>query len=426
MLMEQIRRTPEGPSEAFDRQQDLLVWIEANFRKYGDLYRAKIFGTNAYVASSPEYAERVLRSNWKNYRKGQAIKRVAFLLGNGLMVSEGEFWKSQRQMVQPAFHRNAVAGFYDIMKAANFKLVEKWKHSAQRGESVNVTSDTSLMVLEVTLRAVFGVDYPLVAPSFNILHDDPARNLRFAQEFGDLRRLLVELIEGRRRDNIPRSDIVSVLMQARDRSGQPMPDKQVVKEIMTIIVAGHETTASTLNMIWYLLSQNPEVAKKLSAEVEDLTVSQFPEIRDLSKFSYTRLVIDEALRLYPPGWLMTRRALKDDRLGSYFVPAGTEIYISPYIIQRHPNLWLDPNSFHPERFKLTDVRERRSSAMLPFSAGPRNCIGEFFARTEMQVHLLMIANRIRLRYLEHGPLEFEAGVNLRSKNDFFMWPEIKT
>ncbi len=148
-------------------------------------------------------------------------------------------------------------------------------------------------------------------------------------------------------------------MEARDReSGQVMPDGQLVSEIMTLVVAGHETTASTLNWAWYLLSQNPEIEKKLSRELNDLDGSEFSQLPDLPKFPYTRQVIDEAMRLYPPGWLMTRRALKDDQIGKYFVPAGTEIYISPYLIQRHPALWEEPDRFNPDRFDAAQLHDR--------------------------------------------------------------------
>ncbi len=426
MFLDQAQKIPNGPTEAFAREPDLLVWIEANFRKYGDLYRATVFGKNVYIASSPEYAQHVLRDNWGNYRKGQAIKRVGILLGNGLMVSEGDFWKNQRRMIQPAFHRNAVAGLYEMMKAANLTLLNKWENSARQSEAVNVTSDTSLLVLEITLRAMFGEDYPRVAQSFKILHDEPARSLHFAQAFAETRQVVVELIERRLRSKSKGTDILGLLMNARGQDGDSMPDSQVVKEAMTIIVAGHETTASTLNMIWYLVSQNREVEMRLSAELSRLMSSKFPDMEALANFAYTRLVIDEALRLYPPGWLMTRRAIEGDYLGEYYVPAGTEVYISPYVIQRHPDLWLEPESFHPERFKSTDVREKRSAAMLPFSAGPRNCIGEVFARTEMQVHLITVASHIRLAYVKRAPLELEAGVNLRSRHDFMMSPEMKT
>ncbi len=311
------------------------------------------------------------------------------------------------------------------MKSANSKLLEKWETAAQQKATVNVTSDVSLMVLEVTLRALFGSDYSVAAPYFNILHDNPARNLGFAQMFTDLRQFVAGLVKGRRREARDGTDILGMLMEARDQRGRPMQDGQLVNEILTLIVAGHETTASTLNLLWYLVSKNPEVERLLTAEIKSLVWESFPEIENLTKYKYTRLVIDEALRLYPPGWLLTRRAQKDDTLGEYFVPAGTEIYISPYIIQRHPELWADPDSFKPDRFYTTDVREKRSAALLPFSVGPRNCIGELFARTEMQVHLIMVANRVRLRCLNEELPEFEAGVNLRAKHDFLMLPELK-
>ena len=167
-----------------------------------------MFGKNVYVASSPEYAQHVLRDNWENYRKCQAIKRLGILLGNGLTVSEGNFWKNQRRMIQPAFHRNAVAGLYEMMRAANLTLLNKWENSARRSEAVNVTSDTSLLVLEITLRAMFGEDYPRVAQSFRILHDEPARNLRFAQAFAETRQVVVELIERRLRGKSKGTDIL--------------------------------------------------------------------------------------------------------------------------------------------------------------------------------------------------------------------------
>ena len=425
MQTEREQKIPEGPPEAFDSTMDLRVWIENNFRRYGDIFSARILGADVYVVSSPDYVQRVLRNNWTNYRKGIAIKRILMLLGNGLMVSEGEFWISQRRMIQPAFHRNVVADLYDVMKSANSKLLEKWETAAQQKATVNVTSDVSLMVLEVTLRALFGSDYSVAAPYFNILHDNPARNLGFAQMFTGLRQFVAGLVKGRRREARDGTDILGMLMEARDQRGRPMQDGQLVNEILTIIVAGHETTASTLNLLWYLVSKNPEVERLLTAEIKSLVWKSFPEIENLTKYKYTRLVIDEALRLYPPGWLLTRRAQKDDTLGEYFVPAGTEIYISPYIIQRHPELWADPDSFKPDRFYTTDVREKRSAALLPFSVGPRNCIGELFARTEMQVHLIMVANRVRLRCLNEELPEFEAGVNLRAKHDFLMLPELK-
>lgn len=205
-----------------------------------------------------------------------------------------------------------------------------------------------------------------------------------------------------------------------------MPDRQLVSEIMTLIVAGHETTASTLNWTWYLLSQNPGAEEKLSKELGNLATRDLPGLQDLPKFTYTRQVIEEAMRLYPPGWLMTRKALKDDHLGDFFVPAGTELYISPYLIQRHPAYWQDPDQFNPDRFDRDHCQDGHALlTMLPFSAGPRKCIGEYLARIEMQIHLMTIAKHLLLRCVCETLPELDAGVNLRSKHDFTMTPELK-
>jgi enediyne biosynthesis protein E7 len=217
---------------------------------------------------------------------------------------------------------------------------------------------------------------------------------------------------------------LATLMQARDsQNGQLMQDGQLVDEVLTMIVAGHETTASTLNWAWYLISQHPQVEERLSNEFD--TPAACSEFSEAPQFLYTRQVIDETMRLYPAGWVLTRKALGSDWLGEYFVPAGTEIYVPPYFIQRHPDLWEEPDRFNPDRFRPENSKHRHRLATIPFSAGPRNCIGEHFARLEMQVHLTTIAKHLRLRYIASRPVEFEAEVNLRSKYDFIMYPEAK-
>jgi cytochrome P450 len=427
MMKSAARQIPPGPVEKFSSAQELLSWMDDNFKRYGNIYKASVYGANVYVISTPEYAQHVLSKNWQNYTKGQAIKRIALLLGNGLMVSEGELWKRQRRMIQPAFRRDAIGASAHVIVAANVALLNRWQHAAKNGKSVNVTRDISLMVLEVTLTAIFGADYAQVAPYFNILSEESARDLQFARKFRSSADIVIRLAAQRRKENRISTDILGMLMKARDRkSGHVMPDHQLVNEILTLIVAGHETTASALNWVWYLLAQHPEVEDKLSRELDSLLGSEFPSLDDLPRFTYTRQVLDEALRLYPPGWLMWRRALKDDQLGDYFVPAGTEIYVSPYLIQRHPDLWEVPDRFDPDRFDPDRSQNRHPLTMLPFSEGPRNCIGEFLARIEMQIHLMTIAKELRLRYVGETSPELDAGINLRSKNEFLMTPEIKT
>jgi len=420
------RRTPPGPTEAYDTSQDLLVWIGGNLDRFGDIFKARAFGGDIYVVNHPDYIQHVLRRNWKNYRKGFAIKKIALLLGRGLMVSEGELWKTQRKLIRPAFHRNAVEALVEIMNATNLDLRNRWRQAAARGETVNVTRDTSAMALNTVLMSLFGADFEALEPHFRILTEEAARNLELVEAFKGLRQIVGELVSRRRRDGDPSPDMLAMLMGLRDAAGRPaMSDSQLISEVMTTVVAGHETTASTLNWTWYLLSRHPRVEQRVQAEVDTVVRGDAVGLADMAKAPLTRQVLDEAMRLYPAGWLMTRRALKDDQLGEYVVPAGTEIYIAPYFMQRHPGFWEDPARFDPDRFAPERSQDRPELAMLPFSAGPRNCIGEQYARTEMQIHLMTMAKRLRLTYADARAPELDVGVNLRSKHDFIMRPELR-
>lgn len=405
----------------YDPNCNLLDWMTQNRVRYGNIYHASIFGGDVYVVSDPEYAEYVLRRNWQNYRKGLAIKRVAMLLGKGLMVSEGELWKRQRRMIQPSFHPTSLPKLEGAVYKANLSLIRRWELAAMKGEDVDVTRDVSGMILEATLRAIFGCDYDRVAPAFNLLSENSVRDLQFAQTFRSLAKIVIDLATERRSEGRTASDLLHALIEARDSEfGQPLPDAQLANEVLTLIVAGHETSAATLNWLWYELSQNPDVERRLRQEVEK--GSDVPEIRDLPQYPYARQVIEETLRMYPAGWLMSRRALRDDHIGGFLVPAGTEIYISPYMIQRHPDYWDDPDRFDPDRFNPGQVKKQSQLALLPFSAGPRNCIGEHLARLEMHLHVVMVSRKVRFLYDAKLPLEFELGVNLRSRYNFVMTP----
>lgn len=417
------RLVPPGPQEKYKTSEDLLKWMGRQFKLFGDTYKASVFGVDVYATRNVEFAQYVLVDNWHNYVKGQWIGRVALLLGKGLMVSKGDLWKRQRKMIQPAFNPDSVAAATELISAANTKLLNKWQLAASRNESVNVTRDVSGMALEVVLRFIFGADYERVAIHFDLLSAEPERNTHFASSFRALGRVILEIVEQRRKASTTCCGILNMLTQAQDlNSGSSMPDGQLIDEVLTLIVAGHETTASTLNLCWHLISQHPEVEEKLSNELR-IPLTAPIEFGDLPNFPYTRQILDETMRLYPAGWLLPRKALNDDQLGDYFVPAGTEIYISPYFIQRHPALWENPDSFNPDRFSPDNSRDRHRLATIPFSVGPRNCIGALFARVEMQIHLMTIASRLRLRYTQSKPIELEAGVNLRSKHDFIMYPE---
>lgn len=416
-------RVPPGPQEKYKRTEDLLEWMGRQFMTFGDIYKASVFGTTVYATRDVDFANHVLVENSQNYVKGQHIRRVAYLLGNGLMVSKGDLWRRQRRMIQPAFNHKSIGSMIGLITAVNSRLLRKWQLAAQTNESVNVTRDVSSVALEVVLRFILGEGYEQFGFHFDLLMEN-ARDMAFARSFRALGKIILQIVDQRRTNPPTSTDALSMLMEARDpQSGQSMEDGQLINEILTLIVAGHETTASTLNFIWYLISQHPEVEQRLSDELNNVTtVSAFD---DLPRFLYTRQIIDEAMRLYPAGWLTTWKALRDDRLGEYFVPAGTEIYVPPYFIQRHPKVWEEPERFNPDRFRPENSTRRHRLATIPFSAGPRNCVGALFARIEMQIHVMTIARYLRLRYIQSKPIELDAGINLRSKYDFIMYPEAK-
>jgi len=417
-------RIPPGPQDKYIVGENLLEWMDRHFRAFGDIYKASVYGTSIYATRDVDVAYHVLVENWQNYVKGQSIARVALLLGNGLMVSKGDLWKRQRRMIQPAFNQEAVVDWMKVFTSTNLDLLKKWQLAANRNESVNATRDVSSMALEVMLRCIFGEDYEGIAFHFDFISTEFARNIEFVRSFRALGKIILQIVEERRKSPRTSNDILDMLMRAHDPlSGAPMPDNQLIDEVLTLIVAGHETTASTLSWCWYLISQHPAAEETLSKEIDALPEPL--EFGDLSRFVYTRQILEETMRLFPAGWIVTRKALHDDHIGQYFVPAGTEIYVGLYFIQRHPALWEQPDCFDPDRFRPENLRDRHRLAAIPFSTGPRNCIGALFARTEMQIHLMTIARYLRLRYVQSTPIELEAGVNLRSRYDFLMYPELK-
>src|ERR1700685_4067216 len=283
-------RIPPGPKEQYRIGDDLLDWMSRQFKTFGDIYKASVYGNSVYAIRDVEFAHRVLVENWQNYVKGQAIRRVALLLGNGLMVSKGDLWKRQRRMIQPAFNHESIGRSTELITAVNTELLRKWQLAAEKNESVNVTRDVSSMALEVVLRFVLGDDYELVGSHFDLLSRESARNMEFACSFRALGKIILPVIERRRKYAAKSTDALGMLMEARDpKNGQLMQDGQLIDEILTMIVAGHETTASTLNWAWYLISQHPEVDQKLSDELDTLTSCS--ELVDLPKFPYTRQII---------------------------------------------------------------------------------------------------------------------------------------
>jgi len=399
------------------------------FARHGDTYRVYVPSRHSwtYVIHHPDDVKRVLVSNYRNYTKGTGIDRIKLLLGKGIMTSEGELWKRQRAMMQPCFHRRVITRFAELIAQANDRFIARWEALAARGELVNVTEEMSDLTLEIVMRSLIGRDLERVtqelgANPFEVVAKDSARNLQFVYKFRSLTGLVQKLIARRRaQPGEEHFDYLALLLGARDKeTGRPMSDGELIDEILTLIVAGHETTASGLNWTWYLLSQHPEAEARLHAELDAAPQLPAPSLVQVEALTYTQQVINEALRLYPPGWVLSRRTIEADVLGGYPVPARTNVLLPLYLVHRHPRFWKDPEVFWPERFAPEHEAERPRFAYMPFAAGPRHCIGETLALFEMFVHLYKVARRYRLRYVPDKPLELEAQINLRTRHPLHM------
>ncbi|HVN43096.1 MAG TPA: cytochrome P450 [Steroidobacteraceae bacterium] len=429
-LTDHAAELPPGPTEphelgATDESIHLMLrW----FREYGDTYRVYAPAHRAWVwvIHHPDDVKRVMVTNHRNYTKGVGIDRVKLLLGNGIMTSERDFWRRQRRMMQPAFHRKVIERFGSLIRACSEEMLDRWEACAARGEPINITDSMSQMALAVILNALFSEDLGRLVRD---LHDNPfmivtkesKRDPKFAYEYRRLGRVILEIVRERRAAQARHFDFMQMLMEAGDPdTGATMNERELIDEILTLVVAGHETTASALNWTWWLLSHHPEVEARLHEEQDRVGDVGAASYADLDRLPYTMQVIQESMRLYPPGWVLTRRNIGPDRLGGYKVPAGTYIFVSPFVIHRHPKFWERPEAFDPGHFDPARVEARHKLAYLPFGAGPRHCIGENFSLYEMMLHLNGATRRFRLREADNGPVEMEARINLRTAKELYM------
>jgi cytochrome P450 len=398
------------------------------FHQHGDIFPVELTDNQGqgYVVSHPQYVEQVLATHYRRYTKGFGLDRVKVLLGNGIMTSEGEFWKKQRRMIQPAFRSQVLDHLQGSIQQTNQQLLKKWQTRWQADEAIDLTQDVSELALSFILKAIFSEDLAKLtgnqqANPFMLVSEESARNLEFARQFRALRKVVSQIIEARQQQQRLPFDLLTLLMQARDKaSGEPMTSRCLLDEITTLVVAGHETTASALNWLWYLISQHPEVEAKLHQEVDSKGTHHIPTISELDNFPYAKQVILETLRLYPPGWMMTRRAINNDQLADYPVIPGDHIFISPYLIHRHPTFWQQPEVFRPERFANLEFNKLNRFAYIPFSRGPRNCIGEQLALYEMQIHLIFMARQFKLSTQSKQPIALDPQINLRTKYPLLM------
>jgi cytochrome P450 len=425
-----------------DLRRDRLGFLMRTAQQYGDVVQYHMASFRLVQVSHPDGIQRILQENNHNYTKDSpTLSEFRRVLGNGLFTSEGAFWLRQRRLMQPAFHRQRIAALGEMMVNAAQATLKGWQSASAGGKPMEVSQEMMVLTLEIACRALFSADIQPhvqeigravteVVEEVVFRFDHPfypsppfltPRNRRYQAAMQTLDRIAYELIQQRRRQPVEGGDLLSLLMEMRDEdTGLGMTDQELCDEVVTLLIAGHETTAAALSWTFYLLSQNPSVEQSLRAELDQVLADRLPSAADLPSLPYTRMVVDESMRLYPPAWVTERIAEADDEICGYTIPAGTIVVVSPYVMHRHPAYWENPERFDPGRFLPERSAGRPRFAYFPFGGGPRMCIGNSMALMEAQLVLASVYQRYHLELASEPPVEPLPLVILRQKGGLWM------
>ena len=358
-------------------------------------------------------------------------------LGEGILTSEGNYWRSQRRVMQPAFHQESIAGFDSLITASTISMLEQWQKAVTRGKTISLAQDMTCLTLRIISKALFGTeagdDIEQLCDAITELTDDmgyiartlfgaqhrvaPARNTRLEQAQQRVDEFAYCLIRDHRERRGMRPDLLSMLLEHATNACGGLSDRQVRDEVVTTFLAGHITTANMLVWTWYLLSENPAVERRMHIELAQMLGGRTPAVQDVPHLTYTRRVVQEALRLYPPVWFVARKMLADGEVDGYRVPANAAIVISPYTMHRHPKFWENPERVDPDRFTPDLCESRHRYAYLPFGGGQHLCIGNHLAMLEGQLVLATIAQRYRIRFASGRTIEPQPILTLKPPND---------
>lgn len=437
--------TPPGPKGRFlvgvlpEFRKDPAGFLEKTARRYGDVVYLPLGRQHIYYVGHPDAIRDILVTHQNKFKKSRMLERARVLLGNGLLTSEGDQHRRQRRLVQPAFHRDRLAGYGAVMVDRTAMVREQWKS----GQPIDVLQEMMRLTLAIVAKTLFSTQVDseaddigaaltqvfdlfeiILMPFSEILEKLPLPAVRrFHRARKRLDETIYRLIAERRADGRDAGDLLSMLLLARDEDGQSgMTDEQVRDEALTLFLAGHETTADALTWTWYLLSQNPRAEAQFHAELDRVLGGRLPSFEDLPQLRYTESVFAEALRLYPPAWGIGRRALEDYPVGDFVVPARSVVLMSPYAVHRDPRWFPDPLEFRPERWLAEDAA-RPKFGYFPFGGGARVCIGERFAWMEGALILAVLGQRWRLLLEPGHPVETHARITLRPKHGMRMIAE---
>jgi len=442
------RPTPPGPRARFPGHTLLefarrrLPFLVESAERYGDIVFFKVGNERIYLLNHPDLIREVLVTNQKNFTKSRALVRAKKVLGEGLLTSEGEFHLRQRRLAQAAFHRDRIATYAQSMIACAHHTRSRWT----AGEILDVHNEMMKLTLAIVAQTLFSADVEGEAaeigdaltttfaafnigilPFSEVLERLPLPYMkRFNSARARLDATIYRIIHDRRASGEDKGDLLSMLLLAQDTEadGGVMTDLQIRDEAMTIFLAGHETTANALTWTWYLLSQHPEVEARFHRELETIG-GRLPTPDDFARLTYTRMILAESMRLYPPAWAVGRRAIADFEIGGYRIPARSMVLMSQYITHRDPRFYPEPERFDPDRWLPDAAVARPKFAYFPFGGGTRICIGEHFAWMEGVLVLATLGQKFRLRYVGATKPDIDPRITLRPRGGMPMRIEIR-
>ena len=424
-----------GLGNILEFRRDQLGFLLKVSREYGDIAHYQLGPFHVVALSHPDYVKDMLVTRNRLFRRGPAEVWLRHVLGQGLLTSEGDFHLRQRRLVQPAFHRQRIAGYSRAMIEYADRLAFGWVD----GATVDVSQEMMRLTLAIVAKTLFGADMsgdvPVVGPAISFLNEYIATRsvqvtggllqrlplpstLRFRHFRAQMDATIFRLIARRRASGKDEGDLLSMLLLAQDTEGDggSMTDQQVRDEVMTLFVAGHETTALALSWTWYLLSEHPEAESRLHAELDQVLGGRLPTMDDLPRLPYTRAVLAESMRLYPPAWGIPRILAEEYQVGGYVIPAGWVVIANTSAMHRDPRYYPDPERFDPDRWRPDVEAGRPRYAYFPFGGGPRQCIGESFAWAEGILVIATLAQRWRLRLVPGYPVEPFPLITLRQRH----------
>ena len=440
MALARPRSAPPGPTGyplmgvfPIARRDPLGFFLDCA-RRYGDIVSMRLGVHHAYLLSHPDHVKRVLQDNARAYAKGPPAARVHALFGDSLTVVDGDRWRKRRRQVQPAFLPGQHAPFAAAVARASAEMLDRWRPLRERGEPLDVVREMRRLTQTIIVRAVFGEVPPAEIHAISEALDLAVARVdrRLWSALGWLEAPTPARAKYRRALGIVHAFVARRVSAARHVGSSPgtllaalldhLSDAELYDELKAFLVAGHTTTASALAWTWYVLSEHPEARGQIEQESREVLAGRAPGAGDLPRLGYTRRVIEEVLRLYPPTWLTARTAAEDDELGGYRIPAGALILLSPYVTHRHPAVWEAPERFDPDRFAPKPSAARPAFAHFPFGGGPRRCIGSAFAIAEIQCIVATVAQRHRLDLLPGVQIVPAAGLTLRPRSAVPMLP----